>query len=121
MASDAHEKRVTTARFAGRVIVRAGGETMADSRDAVVLHENGYGPVYYLPVNDVRTDLPAPSEHTTRCPHKGKARYWNIKAGGRTIDNAAWAYDTPFDNVAEIAGKVAFYPDRVDGIEATGL
>jgi uncharacterized protein (DUF427 family) len=112
---------VTTARFAGRVRVTAGGETVADSHDAVVLHETGYDPVFYLPVSDVRTDVLEPSAHTTRCPHKGKARYWNIKAGGGVIENAAWAYDTPFDSVAEIAGRIAFYPDKVDAIVATGL
>jgi uncharacterized protein (DUF427 family) len=112
---------VTTARFAGRVRVTAGGETVADSHDAVVLHETGYDPVFYLPVSDVRNELLEPSAHTTRCPHKGKARYWNINTGGRSIENAAWAYDTPFDSVAEIAGRIAFYPDKVDAIEATGL
>ena len=115
------QHEVRTGRFAGRVVVRAGGETVADSKDAVVLHETGYDPVFYVPVDDVRSELLEPSDHTTRCPHKGNARYWNIKAGGSTIENAAWAYDTPFDSVAEIAGKVAFYPDKVDAIEATGL
>ena len=115
------EHGVTTARFAGRVRVTAGGETVADSHDAVVLHETGYEPVFYVPVTDVRNELLEPSDHTTRCPHKGKARYWNIKAGGGVIENAAWAYDTPFDNVAEITGRIAFYPDKVDAIEATGL
>ena len=115
------QHEVTTARFAGRVVVTAGGETVADSRDAVVLHETGYEPVFYVPVSDVRNELLEASDHTTRCPHKGKARYWNIKAGGRVIENAAWAYDTPFDSVADIAGMVAFYPSKVDAIEATGL
>jgi uncharacterized protein (DUF427 family) len=112
---------VSTARFAGRVIVKAAGETIADSRAAVVLHEDGYKPAYYIPQADIRMDLLQPTAHTTRCPHKGTARYWSIKAGERTIDNAAWAYDTPLEAVADIAKLVAFYPDRVDAIEATGL
>lgn len=112
---------VTTARFAGRVIVKAAGETVADSKDAVVLHENGYGPVYYIPTDDVRMELLEPTGHTTRCPHKGTARYWSINADGRPIENAVWAYDNPLNAVADIAGRVAFYPDRVDSIEATGL
>jgi uncharacterized protein (DUF427 family) len=113
--------RVSTARFAGRVIVKAAGETIADSRAAVVLHEDGYEPAYYIPQADIRMDLLQPSPHTTRCPHKGTARYWSIKAGARTIDNAAWAYDTPLETAADIAKLVAFYPDRVDTLEATGL
>ena len=115
------QHRVTTAKFAGRVIVRAAGETLADSRHAVVLHEIGYDPVYYIPRAEVRMDLLEPTGHTTRCPHKGTARYWTVKAGEREIENAAWAYDEPLDIVADIAGRVAFYPDKVDAIEATGL
>ena len=30
---------------------------------------------------------------------------------------AAWSYEAPFPAVAEIAGHLAFYPDRVDAIE----
>jgi uncharacterized protein (DUF427 family) len=36
---------------------------------------------------------------------------------GKTAENAVWGYETPFDQVAEIAGHVAFYPDKVE-IEA---
>jgi len=121
MASDAQKHSVTTARFAGRVIVKAAGETIADSQDAVVMHETGYAPVYYIPQANVRMDLLEPTGHTTRCPHKGTARYWTIRAGDRAIENAVWGYDKPFAAVADIAGLVAFYPDRVDAIEATGL
>lgn len=120
MASPA-QHLVATAKFAGRVIVKAAGETVADTQDAVVLHETGYKPVFYIPQCDVRMDLLEPTGHTTRCPHKGTARYWTIKAGDRSIDNAVWAYDSPLGAVAGIAGLVAFYPDRVDAIEATGL
>jgi uncharacterized protein (DUF427 family) len=49
------------------------------------------------------------------------ARYWSIRAGGRTIENAAWAYDETSPGVRDIAGHLAFYPDRVDAIEASGL
>lgn len=121
MAEEARRHEITTARFAGRVVVTAAGETLADSVNAVVLHETGHAPVYYLPPADVRMERLQPSAHTTRCPFKGTARYWSVEAGGRTIDNAVWAYDTPLPGVADIAGKLAFYSDRVDAIEATGL
>ncbi|HUF45296.1 MAG TPA: DUF427 domain-containing protein [Aestuariivirgaceae bacterium] len=121
MTSTAHQHSVSTARFAGRVIVKAAGETVADSRDAVVLHEDGYKPVFYVPKSDVRKEQLQPTEHTNRCLHKGAARYWTLKVGERTIENAAWAYDEPLSGAADIAGLVAFYPDKVDVIEATGL
>jgi uncharacterized protein (DUF427 family) len=121
MTNTAMRPLVSTAKFAGRVVVKAAGEIIADSHDALVLHEDGHEPVFYLPKSDVRMDVLQPTKHTTRCPHKGMARYWSIEAGGRTIENAAWAYDEPLAGARDIAGHVAFYADRVDAIEATGL
>jgi uncharacterized protein (DUF427 family) len=121
MTSAGSRPHISTARFAGRIIVRAGGETVADSRRTLVLHEDGYDPVYYIPSDDVRMDLLQPTGHTSRCPHKGTARYWTLKVGSRTTENAAWAYDEPLSSASDIAGLLAFYPDRVDVIEATGL
>jgi len=110
--------RVITTRAAGvRVKVRFGGETIADSRRALELSEETHAPVLYLPKDDVRMDLLVESDRMTHCPFKGDARYWSIRAGGREAKDAVWAYETPLASVAQIAGCVAFYPERVDGIE----
>lgn len=98
----------------GRVRVSLAGETVADSRDAQVLYECGYPPVYYLPREDVRMDRLTPTDHRTHCPYKGDASYWTVRAGDETADNAAWSYEDPFDAVAAIAGYLAFYPDAVE-------
>lgn len=58
-----------------------------------------------------------PSSHTSRCPYKGVASYFNIVAGGRRSENAVRSYQEPYPAVAEIAGHLAFYPDRVERIE----
>ena len=108
---------VTTRPAAGRVVVRWRGKVVADTPRAIEVLEDGYRPVLYLPMADVRMDLLSPSEHTSRCPHKGTARYWSLADGGAESRDAAWAYDDPLDGVAAIAGHVAFYPDRVDSIE----
>jgi uncharacterized protein (DUF427 family) len=59
----------------------------------------------------VRTDL------VTHCPCKGDASYWSIRSRSRTVENAVWSYETPYDDMAPIAGYLAFYADRVDAIE----
>ena len=51
-------------------------------------------------------------------PYKGDASYFTIAAGGRTAENAVWSYQQPFPAVAEIKDHLAFYPNRVDKIEA---
>jgi uncharacterized protein (DUF427 family) len=53
----------------------------------------------------------------THCPYKGDAVYWSIRSGPRTVENAVWSYEAPYDDVAPIKGFLAFYPDRVDAIE----
>ena len=56
------------------------------------------------------------TEHATYCPYKGECSYYSIPAGGERSVNAVWTYEKPYDAVAEIAGYVAFYPNRVDAI-----
>ena len=55
--------------------------------------------------------------NASHCPYKGDASYFSIVAGGTTADNAVWSYEKPFPAMAEIAGYLAFYPNRVDKIE----
>jgi uncharacterized protein (DUF427 family) len=58
-----------------------------------------------------------PTEHTTYCPYKGHASYLSIHVTGHTADNAVWSYVEPYEAVKQIAGRLAFYPDKVDRIE----
>jgi uncharacterized protein (DUF427 family) len=57
------------------------------------------------------------SDHQTRCRYKGDAAYYSIRVDGKTSQDAVWSYEQPLADVAEIAGHVAFYPNRVDTIE----
>lgn len=110
----AHTLKV--ARFAGRVIVRAGGEILADTREALELREASYPPVYYVPRKDVRMERLTKTEHSSHCPFKGDASYFSIAGGA---ENAVWSYETPFDEVRAIEGALAFYGKKVDAIEVT--
>lgn len=100
-----------------RVIVRLGGRVIADSREALVLREASYAPVYYLPRRDADMSLLERSDHTTHCPYKGDASYFSIPLGGERSRDAVWSYEQPHAAVREIKEHLAFYPDRVDGIE----
>jgi uncharacterized protein (DUF427 family) len=90
------------------------GETVVDSSRAKLLHETGHLPVYYFPVEDVRTDLLERSEKHTHCPHKGEASYWSLRAGDRTADDAFWAYEEPVEPASFLRGHVALYWRVVD-------
>ncbi len=97
-----------------RVRVLFGGETVADSSEVRVMREDGRIPVYYFPRADVRMELLRPTEHSTHCPFKGEASYWTLRAGERSSANAAWSYESPIQEIAELAGYIAFYRDAVD-------
>ncbi|AXB44662.1 DUF427 domain-containing protein [Amycolatopsis albispora] len=99
-----------------RIVVTAGGRTIADTTGALTLREATYPPVAYLPREDVDFSALERTDHQTYCPYKGEAAYYTVAGGG---ENAVWTYDTPYDAVAQIKGYVAFYPDRVDQITET--
>jgi uncharacterized protein (DUF427 family) len=102
---------------AARVRVTLGGAVIADSARAVRLQEAAYPPVFYIPREDANMALLTRTTLSTHCPYKGDASYYTIEAGGRTAKDAVWSYETPFPAMAEIAGHLAFYPNRVDAIE----
>ena len=97
-----------------RVLVRAGGRMLADSRRALTLSEAGYPDVQYLPRADIDLTRLQSSEHASYCPYKGEAAYFHLVDGAA---NVAWSYPAPYPAVAGIRDYLAFYPDRVDAIE----
>ncbi len=86
-----------------RVVVTVGGRIVADTREALTLHEADCPPVHYISRNDVDMSL---LERTDR-----------ISIGGTRSTNAVWTDEAPYAAVAEIKDHLAFYPDRVDAIE----
>jgi len=108
-----------------RVEVSVGGEKVAESDRAVVLHETGLPARYYLPREDVRTDLLRPTARQTTCPFKGQASYWSVQVGDEIHDDLVWSYQTPIPSAAGIAGLMCFYNERVeltiDGARYPGL
>ena len=96
------------------VEVALNGQTLATSDRAVRLDETGFPPRYYIPRDDVRTDLLRPSAHHTTCPFKGVASYWSVQLGSDVQENIVWSYETPIPDAAGITGLLCFYNDRVD-------
>lgn len=97
----------------GPVTVTAGSTVLGQSSRALELREGSYKPVIYVPREDIDMGRLVPTSHTTSCPWKGTANYYSIKGDFGMLANAVWTYETPKDDVAKIAGHLAFYPDRV--------
>lgn len=80
------------------------GTVIAHSDHTVVVEGN-----HYFPADSVDFAHLVPSETTTRCPWKGRATYWTIRADGEDNRDAAWSYPEPLPAAFEIAGRLAFW------------
>jgi uncharacterized protein (DUF427 family) len=103
--------RITTKPAGVRVQVKFEGEPIAETKDAIEMHEGDYPVVYYIPRKDVKMDRLVRSSHKTHCPFKGDASYFSLKDGA---ENAVWSYEQPYDEMSVIKDLLAFYPDKVD-------
>ena len=97
-----------------RIVVKVGNTVVADTNEALTLREANYPAVQYVPRKHINMSLLARSDHTSYCPFKGDANYFNLKPLGDRGANAVWTYDAPYPAVAAIAGHVAFYPDKAE-------
>lgn len=102
------EHPITVTPTGRHVTVSVDGTVVAETDRAVTLQEASYPAVQYIPLADVQPAALVRSETTSYCPYKGEASYYH--AAG--VQDAVWAYEQPYPAVAEIAGTVAFYPDK---------
>lgn len=112
---------IAITRAAHRLRITHGGRVIVDTRRALALKEASYPVVHYIPRDDVDMSALLRTGHSTHCPYKGDAAYFSIAIDGHPSANAIWTYETPFAAVGEIAGYLAFYPQRVHTIELLPL
>ncbi|MEL6639862.1 MAG: DUF427 domain-containing protein [Pseudomonadota bacterium] len=104
---------ITLSPAPGTWVVRVAGAVLGESTRAISLKENGYDEVIYFPRDDIAMAFLEPSDKSTVCPKKGTANYFSIEAKSGTLENAVWSYETPNDDVKEIAGMLAFQGEKV--------
>lgn len=97
------------------------GVTVADTRRSMRILETAHAPAYYIPAQDVRTDLLSESATRSMCEFKGAARYADLRVpGAPVVRDACWWYPEPVAQYGEMAGAICFYPQRVDLCEVDG-
>lgn len=106
------DHKVTIQPSHSRIRVLAGQKSIADSTRSLLVEESRHGSVYYLPKEDVAMDLLQSSNTSTYCPFKGHASYWSI-VDDPALQDSVWSYENPYRECADIAGYLAFYPDRL--------
>jgi uncharacterized protein (DUF427 family) len=102
--------RIDIRHTSRHLVVRAGDRVVADTTSPLVLYESGFAPRWYVPRDDVLADALTPTDVHTFCPYKGIASYYDIEG----VQNAAWSYRAPLDDMEAIADLVSFEPDRVE-------
>jgi len=109
--------QITITPTDNHIDVTLAGEKLASSDRALLLEETGSPDRYYLPREDVRTDLLRPTDTKSTCPFKGEASYWSVEAGGQVHTDLVWSYPDPIPAATGIAGLLCFWTER--GAELT--
>ena len=79
-------------------------QVIAESEDTVVVEGN-----HYFPAESLDMQFFTPSSHTSVCPWKGTASYYNVIVDEQENLDAAWYYENPSAAAAEIQDRVAFW------------
>jgi len=106
--------RVDVLPTSRHVRVSLDGELLAETERAHVLFETALPPRWYMPREDVRSELLEESDSHTQCPYKGTASYWSVRVGDRLEDDLVWYYPDPISQVEPIANLLCFFNERVD-------
>jgi len=102
------------------VRVEFGGKVIARSEKAWRVVETSHPPTYYIPRRDIAEETLEPVAGSSLCEWKGSANYWNVVAGGQRAERAAWSYEQPLRDFAQIRGYVAFYAASMQGCYVDG-
>lgn len=93
----------------GRATVTWRGHVVAQSDNAVILHETRHHPVIYIPRTDARMAFYERTTHRTHCPFKGDASYFSLIDGPTRAENAVWSYEDPIPDALGIKEYLAYY------------
>ena len=101
--------------------IRFGGQEIARSMGAWRVLETFHPPTYYIPAEAFADGTLVPSaSSSTLCEWKGRASYFDIRAGGRVAERAAWTYPFPTSAFAALLGHVALYAEPMDDVTVAG-
>ena len=103
------------------VVIRWGAFEVARTRRAIRVLETAHPPSFYLPWEDVASQMLRPAFGSSYCEWKGPALYWTLVDLHRSLPGVAWSYPQPLAGAEALADCVAFYAQNlvctVDGHE----
>jgi uncharacterized protein (DUF427 family) len=91
-----------------RMRVKLADHWIADSENALVLHEPGRYPVAYFPRQDIRPDVLVTEDRVTQHRDLGRTEWFKVKAGDRQVAHAAWQHTALPDHASGLRDRIAF-------------
>lgn len=82
------------------------GETVVDSKSAMLMIENPGEVDYYFPKRDIQVGALIPSDHVETSGYRGEKEFWHLKANEDVVENAVWTY-APKDGRPDFGEYVA--------------
>jgi len=101
-------------KFAGHVRIELNGEIIADSNRAYRVLETSHPPTFYIPEADFKPGSLVATEGSSYCEFKGRASYFDLRAGDKVAERVAWTYIKPTSAFAPIKDHVCVYAHKVD-------
>ena len=101
-------------RTTKRIQIFFNNELIADSRSAFRVLETSHPPVYYLPLEDIRSEYLLPADGGSWCEWKGLAAYYDVTVNGKTAHKVGWSYPSPSMSFSQIRDHIAFYAWAMD-------
>lgn len=105
--------RVDVLDSSRHVRVLVGGEVIAETDRPKLLFETSLPVRYYVPPEDVRTDLISRSETRTACPYKGEATYYSVDVGGDRVEDVGFSYPDPLPETRKVVDHLCFLGEGV--------
>lgn len=105
---------------AATIRIELGGTVIAETTRAVRTLETSHPPSYYIPPDDIAPGVLVPAQGSSFCELKGHARYFDVVAGGKRRERAAWSYPDPTSAFAVLRDHVAFYAAAMDACFVDG-
>jgi len=93
--------------------VALAGALVAETKRGYVVHEQGLGDRYYIPIEDIHAEL-SPGTGAGTCPWKGEWKHLDVTVGGHRIANGAWTYFESKPATAATKDFVAFYDTKFE-------
>jgi uncharacterized protein (DUF427 family) len=103
------------------VVVRLGGQVVAETTEAWCVLETSHPPTYYLPPSAFAEGALRPAAGSSYCEWKGRASYFDVAAGDVVASRAAWSYPDPTPSFASLKDHVSLYPAAMESVTVDGV